>query len=249
MLMNKLNNRVAVVTGASRGIGAAIARRLAAEGADVVVNYVQAEQDALQLVGDIKAAGGQAVAVRADMTDLEQIKGLFNKALETFDRLDILVNNAGAFEMRPLERIDEMHYARTFTVNVRAVLFATREAARYFGREGGCIINLSSIAARLSMPGGSVSAASKAAVEALTRCHAAELGPRGIRVNAVAPGATETDIDRWQPPDLRDQIIKATALGRVGTPEDIADVVSFLASDDARWITGKVIDADGGYQT
>lgn len=246
--MSRLLNRVAVVTGASRGIGAAIARRLAADGANVVVNYAQAEQAALQVVADIKAAAGQAVAVRADMTDLEQIRGLFNKALETFDRLDILVNNAGAFEMRPLEQIDEMHYARTFTVNVRAVLFATREAARHFGREGGCIINLSSIAARLSMPGGSVSAASKAAVEALARCHAAELGPRGIRVNAVAPGATETDIGRWQPPELRDQIIKATALGRVGTPEDIADVVSFLASDEARWITGKVIDADGGYQ-
>lgn len=246
--MNKLINRIAVVTGASRGIGAAIARRLAAEGAKVLVNYVQTEQAALQVVAGIKARGGEAVAVRADMTDLEQIKGLFGKVLETFDRLDILVNNAGTFEMRSLEQIDEMHYARTFTVNVRAVLFATQEAARHFGGEGGCIINLSSIAARLSMPGGSVSAASKAAVEALTRCHAAELGPRGIRVNAVAPGATETDIGRWQPPELRDQIIKATALGRVGTPDDIADVVAFLASDDARWITGKVIDADGGYQ-
>lgn len=246
--MSRLINRIAVVTGASRGIGAAIARRLAADGAKVVVNYAQSGQAALQVVKAIEAAGGEAIAIKADMADLEQIKGLFRKTLETFGRLNILINNAGAFEMRPLEQIDEAHYRAIFEVNVRAVLFATQEAARHIDGGGGRIINLSSIAARLPMPGGSVSAASKAAVEALTRCHAAELGARGITVNAVAPGATETDINRWQPPELRDQIIKATALARVGTPEDIADVIAFLASDDARWITGKVLDADGGYQ-
>lgn len=246
--MNKLANRVAIVTGASRGIGAAIARRLAADGAKVVVNYARTEQAALRVVTEIQAAGGEAVAVQADMADIEQIRALFAKALKAFGRLDILINNAGAFEMRPLEQIDEAHYTALFTVNVRAVLFATQEAVRHFGKDGGRVINLSSIAARLPMPGGSVSAASKSAVEALTRCHAAELGFRGITVNAIAPGATETDIRRWQPPELRDQIIRSTALGRVGTPEDIADVVAFLASDDARWITGKVIDADGGYQ-
>jgi len=246
--MKKLTSQVAVVTGASRGIGAAIAKRLAADGARVVVNYCRTEQAALEVVSAIQALGSEAIAVKADIADHTQIQRLFLTTLEHFGRLDILVNNAGVFEMRPIEQIDAAHYAATFDVNVRGVLFACQEAARHFGSEGGRIINLSSVAARLAMPAGSVHVASKAAVEAITRCLAVELGARGITVNAVAPGATETDIAKWQPPELREQIINATALGRIGKPEDIADVIAFLASDQARWITGKTIGVDGGYQ-
>ncbi len=242
-----MTGKVAVVTGASRGIGRAIAERLARDGAQVVVNYARSSERAEQVVAGIREQRGHATAIQADMGQPEEIARLFEQTAERFGRLDILVNNAGAYEARPLERSDEAHYAALFDVNVRGVLLASREAARRFGDTGGRIINISSGAARAAVPGGAVYAASKAAVEALTRCHAAELGPRGITVNAVAPGFTQSDmLDVALPMDAREAMIALTALGRLGRPEDIADVVAFLASDDARWITGETLGASGG---
>ncbi|MDQ3522337.1 MAG: glucose 1-dehydrogenase [Gemmatimonadota bacterium] len=242
-----MTGKVAVVTGASRGIGRAVAERFARDGARVVVNYARSGDQAEQVVAGIRERGGEAIAVQADMGRPEQIAQLFKQTTERFGRLDVLVNNAGAYDAHRLERSDEAHYAALFDVNVRGVLLASREAARRFGETGGRIINISSGAARAAVPGGAVYAASKAAVEALTRCHAAELGPRGITVNAVAPGFTESDmLDVALPAEARDGMIALTALGRLGRPEDIADVVAFLTSDDARWITGETIGASGG---
>lgn len=239
--------KVAVVTGASRGIGRAIAERFARDGARVVINYARSVGQAEQVVAGIRQRGGEAIAVQADMGQPTEIPQLFELTTERLGGLDILVNNAGAYEARPLERTDEAHYAALFDVNVRGVLLASQEAARRFGDTGGRIINISSGAAQAAVPGGAIYAASKAAVEALTRCHAAELGPRGITVNAVAPGFTESDmLDVALPTEARYAMIALTALGRLGRPEDIADVVAFLASDDARWITGETIGASGG---
>jgi 3-oxoacyl-[acyl-carrier protein] reductase len=242
-----VTGKVAVVTGASRGIGRAIAERLARDGAQVVVNYARSSEQAEQVVAGIREQRGHATAIQADMGQPEEIARLFEQTAERFGRLDILVNNAGAYEACPLERSDEAHYAALFDVNVRGVVLASREATRRFGDTGGRIINISSGAARAAVPGGAVYAASKAAVEALTRCHAAELGPRGITVNAVAPGFTQSDmLDVALPMDAREAMIALTALGRLGRPQDIADVVAFLASDDARWITGETLGASGG---
>ncbi|CAN5222181.1 SDR family oxidoreductase [soil metagenome] len=242
-----MTGKVAVVTGASRGIGRAVAERFARDGARVVVNYARSVDQAEQVVAGIRERGGEAIAVRADMGQPEQIAQLFEQTTERFGRLDVLVNNAGAYDAHRLERSDEAHYAALFDVNVRGVLLASLEAARCFGETGGRIINISSGAARAAVPGGAVYAASKAAVEALTRCHAAELGPRGITVNAVAPGFTESDmLDVALPAEARGGMIALTALGRLGRPEDIADVVAFLTSDDAHWITGETIGASGG---
>jgi 3-oxoacyl-[acyl-carrier protein] reductase len=242
-----VTGKVAVVTGASRGIGRAVAERFARDGARVVVNYARSGDQAEQVVAGIRERGGEAIAVQADMGRPEQIAQLFEQTTERFGRLDVLVNNAGAYDAHRLVRSDEAHYAALFDVNVRGVLLASREAARRFGETGGRIINISSGAARAAVPGGAVYAASKAAVEALTRCHAAELGPRGITVNAVAPGFTESDmLDVALPAEARGGMIALTALGRLGRPEDIADVVAFLTSDDARWITGETIGASGG---
>ncbi|CAN5869943.1 SDR family oxidoreductase [soil metagenome] len=245
-----MTGKVAMVTGASRGIGRAVAERFARDGARVVVNYARSVDQAEQVVAGIRERGGEAIAVRADMGQPEQIAQLFEQTTERFGRLDVLVNNAGAYDAHRLERSDEAHYAALFDVNVRGVLLASREAARRFGETGGRIINISSGAARAAVPGGAVYAASKAAVEALTRCHAAELGPRGITVNAVAPGFTESDmLDVALPAEARGGMIALTALGRLGRPKDIADVVAFLTSDDARWITGETIGASGGLRT
>ncbi|HZP81151.1 MAG TPA: glucose 1-dehydrogenase [Chthonomonadaceae bacterium] len=245
--MGRLAGKVAIVTGASRGIGAAIARRLAADGARVVVNYSASEEAARQVITQIGEAGGEAVAVQADLSDYWQIPGLFEMAMLQYGRLDILVNNAGVAEFHPLGEITQREYERQFDVNVRGVLFASQEAAKRFGEEGGRIINITSGAAQACPPGTSVYSATKAAVEAMTKSHAAELGPRQITVNAVAPGFTETDmLAAVFPADARASMIARTPLGRIGTPEDIADVVAFLVSDDARWITGQVIGVNGG---
>ncbi|WP_437681443.1 SDR family NAD(P)-dependent oxidoreductase [Sorangium sp. So ce131] len=246
-MSGKLSGKVAIVTGGSRGIGAAIAKRLASDGAAVVLSYVNREEPAQGVVAEIRSAGGRAAAVRADVADPAQITALFERAAAEHGRLDILVNNAGVYSTRTLGDIDEAHFEMIFNINVRSVILATQEAARRMGDEGGRIINLSSIVARSPRPTGSVYSASKAAIEALTRCHAAELGRRGITVNAVAPGLVNTEmiapIVDSPPVQAR---LKASALGRLGQPEEIADTVAFLASNDSRWLTGQVIEVSGG---
>lgn len=242
-----LEGKVAVVTGASRGIGAAIARRLAADGAQTVVNYHRSAETAAQVVAEIEAAGGQALTVQADLADLAQIRNLFAISLDRCGRLDILVNNAGVARFRPLEEIDVSDYESQFTVNVRGVLFATQEAARLMGEAGGRIINISSGAATAAPPGTSVYSATKAAVETLTRVHAAELGPRHITINAVSPGLVQTDmLEAVIPADVLQNMIASTPLRRLGSPEEIADAVAFLVSEEARFITGQVLAVSGG---
>jgi 3-oxoacyl-[acyl-carrier protein] reductase len=247
MQPGRLSGKVALVTGASRGIGAAIARRLAADGARVVVNYSQSARPAEEVARQIRQAGGEAVAARADLGDPAQVKPLFEAARQAFGRVDVLVNNAGVFETRPAEEADPDHFQRLFDLNVRAPLLATAEFARQVGPDGGRVINISSGLARAAMPGAAVYSATKAALEALTRGHAADLAPKKVTVNAVAPGTTDTEMLREGLSDeARQHMIRSTALGRLGTPEDIADVVAFLAGDDARWVTGQFIDANGG---
>ncbi len=244
--MSRLAGKVAIVTGGSRGIGAAIAKRLAKDGAIVVVNYSRKADAGAQVVAEIEAAGGEAEAIQANLAHVDQARRLIAETLEAYGRLDILVNNAGVSEFLPLDAITEAHYAHLFDVNVRGLLFATQEAARHLG-EGGRIINITSGAAQATPPNTSVYSATKAAVEAMTKSHAAELGPRGITVNAVAPGITATEmLDAVIPAPVQQVMIANTPLRRVGTPEDIADVVAFLASDDARWITGQVLGVSGG---
>jgi 3-oxoacyl-[acyl-carrier protein] reductase len=243
-----LAGKVALVTGASRGIGRATAERLSRDGATVVVNYANSAAKAEEVVAALVAAGGQAVAVQADMRQPADIHRLFEQTLAQFGRLDILVNNAGVADPGPLDSSDEALYAQVFDLNVRGVLLATQEAARRFGQEGGRIINLSSVLSRRPVPGGALYGASKAALNSLTQSWAAELGPRGITVNAVGPGLTETDMAAALPPEVQQDAINHTALGRLGRPDEIADVVAFLAGHDARWITGQTIYVDGGFR-
>lgn len=237
------------MTGAARGIGRAIAERLGREGASVVVHYLDSADNPEEIVSAIEAAGGQAFAIQGSIRDIADIRRVFAQAAERFGRLDILVNNAGVAQSRALDGIDEAHFADLFDVNVRGTLFACQEAARQFGPQGGRIINISSISAGLSYPGASVYAASKAAIESLTRSLASELGSRRITVNAVAPGLTETKMVEDIPQERRETALRTIALGRLGRPEDIAGVVALLVSDDAGWITGQVIHADGGQRS
>jgi len=245
--MGRLNGKVAVVTGAARGIGAAIARKLAAEGVKVVLNYSTSAGPAEETVAAIREAGGHAVAEQGDVSDPAVVARIFDAAEKEFGPVEILVNNAGAYEIRPVEQADVAHFDKIFRTNVLGSLLATAEFARRIGKNGGRVVNISSGGARSALPGGSVYCASKAAVEGLTRGHAVDLGAKGITVNAVAPGTTDTEMLRSGLPEgVKEQMIANTTLGRLGTPEDIADVVAFVCSDDARWITGQFIDANGG---
>ena len=247
--MSRLDKKVAIVTGASKGIGAAIARHLAEAGATVVVNYASSKDAAERVVADITKAGGRAVAVQADVARPEDIERLFAETKRAFGRLDILVNNAGVYEFAPLENITPEHFHRHFDLNVLAVLLASRAAAAHFGTDGGSIVNISSFASTLTPPQSAVYSASKAAVDAVTRTLAKELGPRRIRVNAVNPGMIETDglhaagLDGG---DFRKQLEVQTPLGRIGQTQDVVPAVVFLASPDAGWITGETLVIGGG---
>lgn len=244
----QLANRVAIVTGAGRGIGAAIARQLAADGANTVVNYFSSAPEAEGVTAAINDAGGVAVAVKADVSDPDQIAGLFEAAEKAFGTVALLVNNAGARgDSTPAAQVDAASYEKIFGTNVRGPALCMAEFARRVGPGGGRIVNITSGQARTPMPHSSLYAGTKGALESLTRGFAADLGPSGITVNAVAPGATGTDVFKSEvPAAVQAQTIQATALGRLGTPEDIAAVVAFLLSDAAQWVTGQVIDVNGG---
>jgi 3-oxoacyl-[acyl-carrier protein] reductase len=247
--MRKLEGKVAVVTGASKGIGASIAKHLAGEGAAVVVNYASSKQDADRVVDDIGRAGGKAVAVKADLSKPADIKRLFTEAKKAFGQLDILVNNAGIYEFSPLEEITEAHFHKQMDINVLGPLLASQEAVKQFGPGGGTIINLSSGVTRLTPANTAVYGASKAALEAITKTLAKELGPRNIRVNAIQPGGVDTEGVRaagLTDNDFAKQLQAQTPLGRIGLPQDIAPVAVFLASADAAWITGETVLVSGG---
>jgi 3-oxoacyl-[acyl-carrier protein] reductase len=250
-MSKKLAGKVALVTGASKGIGASIAKHLAAEGAAVVVNYASSKQGADRVVAEITGNGGKAVAVRADVAKEPEIERLFAESKKAFGRLDILVNNAGIYEFLPIEGVTEGHFYKQFDLNVLGLVLASREAVRYFGPEGGSIVNISSIASTLAPATGSVYSATKAAVDAVTKSLAKELGPRNIRVNAVNPGMVETEGLRAAgivESDLRKQVLAQTPLGRTGQPDDVAPAVVFFASPDAKWITGETLIIAGGFR-
>jgi 3-oxoacyl-[acyl-carrier protein] reductase len=245
----KLAGKVAVVTGASKGIGAAIATHLAAAGAAVVVNYSSSKEGADRIVAEIKKNGGKAVAVQANMAKKPDIERLFAETKKAFDKLDILVNNAGVYEFFPIENTTEENYRRMFDLNVLGLLLASKEAAKHFGKEGGSIINISSVAATAAPPTMSVYSATKGAVNSITRSLAQELGARKIRVNSLSPGPVNTEgtSDFFKEgSEMAKQMIAQTPLGRVGEPDDIAAVAVFLASPDSRWITGETIRVAGG---
>ena len=244
--MPRLSGKIAVVTGASRGIGNAIARRLAADGATLIVNYAKNAKPANDLVKEITSAGGTASAIQADVSDPAQVRALFDTVHKNHGRVDILVNNAGVWQMAPLAEFTPQHYHDVFNVNVLGPLVVSHEALKHFPKTGGRIINISSVAATSGMPGDAVYGASKAALDAFTINWAAELGPRQITVNTVAPGFTETDMSSGAPEEFKKILISRTPLGRAAQPQDIADVVAFIASDDARWITGQILAASGG---
>ena len=248
-MSQKLAGQVAIVTGASKGIGAEIARALAAAGAAVVVNYSSSKEGAERVVADIVGQGGKAVAARANLAKPAEIPPLFDAAVRTFGRLDILVNNAGIYEFSPLEGVTPEHFHKQFDLNVLGLILASQEAARRFGPQGGSIVNISSVVATLAPPNTAVYSATKAAVNAVTRSLAQELGPRKIRVNAINPGMVETEgmhAAGIAESDLRKATEGQTPLGRIGQPQDIAPAAVFLASSDSGWITGESLYISGG---
>ena len=237
-----LTSKTALVTGASRGIGRAIALRLAAQGAHVLVHFGSNRANAEDVAREIGESGGSASLLALDLSEISQ----FSRALESVDSLDILVNNAGHATFAPLGAVDETAFDALFDLNVRGLFFLTQTLLPKL-RDNGRIVNISSGITRANAPGGAVYAATKSAVEAFTRCWAAELGPRGITVNTVSPGMTETDLLREvTTPDGLEEHAKQTPLGRIGQPRDIADVVAWLCSDEARWITANNLLANGG---
>ncbi len=245
----QLAGKVAVVTGASKGIGAAIAKQFAAEGAAVVVNYASSKEGADRVVDQIAKRGGRAVAVRANVASKVDIEHLFTEAKKAFGKIDILVNNAGVYDWSPLEDITEEQFHKHFDVNVLGLLLATQEAVKQFNSTGGNIINISSTVTSLTPPSSSVYTGTKGAVDAITRTLAKELGPRKIRVNAINPGMVETEGVRaagFGQGDLRKSVEAQTPLGRIGQPEDIAPAAVFLASPDSAWITGETLRVAGG---
>lgn len=249
-MANKLANKVAVVTGASKGIGAAIAKHLAAEGAAVVVNYSSSKAGADQVVADITKAGGKAIAVQANVAQQADITRLFDETIKAYGRVDVLVNNAGVYEFAPIEAVTEEHFHKQFNLNVLGLILTTQEAVKHFGDKGGSIINISSLVSGTFAPAtGAVYSATKAAVDAVTRSLSKELGSRKIRVNAINPGMVETEglhSVGFAEGEFRTSIESQTPLGRIGQVQDIAPAAVFLASDDAAWITGEALYIAGG---
>ncbi|HXP59206.1 MAG TPA: glucose 1-dehydrogenase [Dongiaceae bacterium] len=248
---NKLAGKVAVVTGASKGIGAAIAKQLAADGAAVVVNYASSKCGADKVVSEITAQGGKALAVQADVARKADIDRLFAETKKVFGHLDILVNNAGVYEFLPLEQITEEHFHKQFNLNVLGLILTTQEAVKHFGSAGGSVINISSVASTAAPPGTSVYSATKGAADTVTKSLAKELAQRKIRVNAINPGMIETEGVHgagFIGGDFQRQVEAQTPLGRIGQPQDVATVAAFLASTDSGWITGETLNVAGGYR-
>jgi 3-oxoacyl-[acyl-carrier protein] reductase len=248
--MSDLAGKVAVVTGASKGIGASIAKELAAAGAAVVVNYAAAKDDAERVVAAIKQKGGRALAVQGDVSKEADVKRLFVETKKAFGAVDVLVNNAGVYAFKPLEEVTEAEYRREYDINVLGPLLATKEAVAHFNGNGGSVINVSSVVSTKAFPQTAVYSGTKGALDAMTRVLAAELGPRKIRVNTIAPGGVDTEGARTLGmigSDVEKQLVAATPLGRIGQPDDIGKVAVFLASDQSGWVTGERIVAAGGY--
>jgi 3-oxoacyl-[acyl-carrier protein] reductase len=249
-MSQKLKGKVAIVTGASKGIGAAIATHLAREGAAVVVNYASSKAGADRVVDEITKGGGKAIAVQADMSKPADIQRLFAETKRAFDRLDVLVNNAGIYEFATLEEVTPAHFHKQYDLNVLGLILASQEAVKHFGRAGGSIINISSVVSSGGPPSSAVYSGTKGAVDAITRTLALELGPRRIRVNAINPGLIETEgthttgaVD-----SLRTQMEAQTPLGRIGQPQDIGGAAVFFASDESAWVTGETLRLAGGYR-
>lgn len=245
----KLEGRVAIVTGASKGIGASIAKHMAAEGASVVVNYASSKEGADAVVAEIEKAGGKALAVKADVSKKAEIESLFAQAKQSFGKLDILVNNAGRYEFAPIDAITEEHFHKMFDLNVLGLILSAQEAVKHFGPDGGNIINISSVVSSLTPPYGSVYSATKAAVDAVTKSLAKELGPKQIRVNSINPGMVITEglaTAGISEGDFRKKMEADTPLGRIGQPNDIATAAVFFASSDSAWITGETLVIAGG---
>ncbi len=250
-MSRKLENKVAVVTGASKGIGAGIAQALGDEGAAVVVNYASDKAGADKVVAAIKAKGGKAVAVQGDVSKAKDVTHLFAETRKAFGKLDVLVNNAGVYKFAPIADFDEAEYQRQFDTNVLGPLLVTHEALPLFGPEGGSVINVSSIVSRMGIPGSAVYAGTKGALDTISQVLASELGPRKIRVNALNPGMVEsegTHTAGFIGGDFQKTIEAQAPLGRIGQPEDIAKVAVFLASDESGWLTGERISASGGHR-
>lgn len=248
-MSQQLNGKIAVVTGASKGIGAAIAKHLASEGAHVVVNYASSKEGAEKIVAEIVKNGGKAISIQADVAKEKDVENLFKETVKTFGKIDILVNNAGVYEFIPLENITPQAYHKMFDINVFGLLMTTKEAVKYFNPNGGSIINIGSVASTKAFAQGSVYCATKAAVDAITRCLGQELGPRKIRVNSINPGMVETEGTHHAGiigSDFKTKTENETPLGRIGMPNDIAPAVAFIASEDASWITGETLFISGG---
>ncbi len=248
--MSELTGKVAVVTGASKGIGAAIAKDFGAAGAAVVVNYASSKEGAERIVAEINGKGGKAIAIQGDVSKAKDVQRLFEETKKAFGSLDVLVNNAGVYAFDPLEAVTETEFHRQFNINVLGTILATKEALKYFGPGGGSVINLSSVVSENPVPNSVVYAATKGAVDTITRGLARELGARKIRVNAIAPGLVETEGVHqlgFMGSDVEKHLVADTPLGRSGQPEDIARVAVFLASESSRWLTGERIAASGGY--
>ena len=247
--MSKLANKVAVVTGASKGIGAAIAKALAAEGAAVVVNYASSREGADKVVAEITGKGGRAIAVQGDVSQAADVLRLFTETKTAFGALDVLVNNAGVYSFAPIDGVTEAEFHRQFNINVLGLLLTTQEAVKHFGAAGGSIINIGSTAVRMAFPGTVVYTATKAAVDSITAVLSKELGPKKIRVNSINPGGTETEGLHAMGvigSAFETQMVALTPLGRLGQPSDIAPIAVFLASEDSGWLTGETLLASGG---
>lgn len=247
--MSKLTGKVAVVTGASKGIGAGIAKSLGAAGAAVVVNYASSKEGADRVVAEITSKGGKAIAVQGDVSKAADVQRLFAETKNAFGTVDVLVNNAGVYQFAPLEEVTEAEFHRQFNTNVLGLLLVTQEAVKHFGTDGASVINIGSTASRLGLPGTAVYTATKGAVDTITHVLSKELGARKIRVNSINPGGVETEGTHAMGvigSDFEKQMVAQTPLGRLGQPEDIATIAVFLASAESNWLTGETLLASGG---